>query len=170
MGRYTNMPKRGPDHSEPIYDRRVVTIDWDKIRCDYQARLQRDIEAGVDNQETRAELARRRGEVVPNKSRPVSGPSRRGENLKNRRPHPLREAMVNLYTGDEKLRTGEIAERLNVKVDLVRYQLKAAGVFDPHRDRGGTRRQETCKRGHSLADGYERADGGRDCRHCPKER
>lgn len=136
------------DHTEKVYKREHITIDWDQIRADRAKRLDAELARGVDNEDTRRHLADREGreyqaEAKKRPSRAKSGPSRRGSNLKaqgsgaRREPVPqdVVDVIVRLY-GVGNTAPG-IAKQLSLHPNTVRDKLKERGVYDPERDQGG---------------------------------
>lgn len=108
-------------------------LDWDAVTRKYQERLQQDIDNGVDNIETQAELARRAGTPLPK-------PAKKKPPGKKKKPRPYNtvkpevvERFVELYEDGHPVAT--IAELTGSARDTIRKWLKDRGVYDPHRDK-----------------------------------
>lgn len=121
------------------------TFDWEASRKRYEERLQQDIDNGIDNVETRAELDRRAGivRVKPKVQRTGNRPG----------PKPLydRKEFVRMYL--EGMSVVKIARHFKCADDTVREAVRKAGVYDPKRDvTGGQNSKDKCKRGHDMND------------------
>lgn len=160
-------------------------LDWGQIERQFQERLQQDIDNGVDDIMTRAELRRREG--LPPLPKPATRrftPDRDAQRRGGLRTGPRFDAdkMVEMYEAGSRVR--EIAEATGANPRTVRYWLTRRGVYDPKRDKsggpaiGGTNKpKERCQNDHPL-DVYGvqkyKSDGktknGRDCSICIAER
>ena len=175
-GRLSHGHKRPPS-------KRSEGLDWGAIERQFAERLQRDIDNGVDDIMTRAELRRRAGlppvKKAANKSKPGVNPTRQPR---------MTEAEVDEVVGMY-LRGGksvpEIAAAKGYATITIREYLKRREVYDPERDRGrgasaGGRamagkerpesRKDTCVRGHDrTVPGNVRPESG-SCLVCDRER
>jgi len=145
-------------------------LDWDRVRADYEARLQANIDrkGRATEPDEIAYLEMKSGkkpkapEAIPDAPKKASGPKRtRSDSMDHLRPK-----MVELYV-EFKLPVREISHAMNISHVTVIRHLTKAGVYDPGRDM--PQKKIRCNRGHDLSDPdkrIERADGGLTCKEC----
>jgi hypothetical protein len=130
-----------------------VTVDWDAIRTNYQARIQWEVEQGlnpVEAQPRKVTPARPRG------PRPAPPP---------KQPEYDYKRIAALYqTG---LLIQEVAELVGCHRETVTNALTALGI-ERRPDLGGARRQDVCQRGHDRTKQTPLPGGG--CRQCKRDR
>lgn len=174
------------DHNADKLVKKYGTLDWDKIREEYEARLDAEIARGVDNAETRRYL-REKQASSPEESRPpatqiIEEPPRKRKYHGGGPKSYDRMQMKRLYV-EEKMTAMEIAERTGAHYETVRLILKSLGVYDPARDRsragakGGRPPKGRCSNGHDVTKDENviiiRRKNKRDeraCRACKQER
>ena len=180
-GRKTGKLSNGHKQPPPSWNR---GLDWGKIKQQFEDRLQQDIDNGVDDIMTRAELRRRQG--LPPTPKPATRPispdrdaQRRGG--LRRGAHGDVDRMVELYQGGKTV--PEIAETMGFSDRTIREWLTRKGVYVPSRDRfrGGIppkfgKPKTHCAKGHDLSQwGRQKfkangAQNGRECILCTRER
>lgn len=137
-------------------------LDWNKIRKDYEARATPEELEPADWYDSKPKKRQQTRQSRATGSRNYA----RGPRVKKYDT----EAIVRAYKDGKT--TGEVAKEFGCSQETVRNYCVAAGVFDPTRDRGGSKPKDLCSKGHDYnkVGYYVTKKGGKDCRECKRER
>lgn len=173
------MPGRGRfSHTYQGPPRKQGGLDWDQIRRDHHEQMIRQVEAGLQDEETKLwrdnDLASRsfseRDEFLARRALQRAGsPTPRASSLTpedraaggRKRARRIDAPEVERLYVEENMKPGDIAVRTGFAYETVVSTLKLRGVFDPNKFRGGWKgpqgsrgpgpKQKTvCSRGHDL--------------------
>lgn len=104
---------------------RQAGIDWDRLRADNLAQLEKQAAEGVVDHETLAYVARKNGQEPPEKPQPKPVVDRTG--IGGARPAYDRQGIVSMYV-KELMTVDDIALKTGAHRQTVRNNLAAAGV------------------------------------------
>ena len=138
-------------------------LDWEKIRKDYEERATPEELNAADWEGKKPRPKRRKSRATGEKrtGNYWTGPRQKQYDV---------EAIILAYKEGKTCR--QIAEEFGCNDSTVRNYCRDAGVYDPKRDKGGSKPKEVCSRGHVYEEVgfFVTKKGGKDCKACSCER